>query len=154
MGWLSSGSWHGSIENRYAEHVLSGARLAGLKTATYIVLGARPEVVTTGLKACGKQADHLAFVALDCELRGLTEETLHEAIQLVQKAGHRCVIYTGSWFWEGRLDNPDWASHMPLWTATTTASQRYRQWPAMEVGASPSRSSTGAPPRRWASVLI
>ena len=36
------GSWHGSSVNRYAEHVLSGARMAGLMTATYIVLAEAP----------------------------------------------------------------------------------------------------------------
>ena len=128
------GSWHGSSANRYAEHVLSGARMAGLATATYIVLAEHPEVVTTGLQACGMQAEHLSFVALDCELRGLTEDSLHEAIRLVKEAGHRCVIYTGAWFWAGRLGDPDWASHMPLWDSSYDAIEslsyrtRYGGW--------------------------
>ena len=57
-----------------------------------------------------------------------------QAIQLVQKAGHRCVIYTGKWFWEGRLGNPEWASHMPLWdsrydgSATVAFNPMYGGW--------------------------
>ena len=128
------GSWHGKSANRYAEHVLSGARMAGLETATYIVLAEDAHVVEAGLGACGPAAEHLTLVALDCELRGLTEESLHAAIQLVQTAGHRCVIYTGKWFWYGRLGNPEWASHMPLWDsrydgrATVAFNPMYGGW--------------------------
>ena len=142
--------------NPYAEYVLSGARMAGLETATYIVLAEHPEVVTTGLQACQLQAEHLSFVALDCELRGLTEEVLHEAIRLVHDAGHECVIYTGSWFWKGRLGDPRWAKHMPLWDslydgrASLPGHGRIRRL----AGADPSRSSTRAPTRRSASALI
>ena len=100
------GSWHGTSANRYAEHVLSGARMAGLMTATYIVLDVHAWVVGSGLKACGMQADHLSFVALDCELRGLTEDSLHEAIRMVQDAGHRCVIYTGAVVLGGTVGQP------------------------------------------------
>ena len=56
--------------------------MAGLETATYVVQAEHRHVaVTTGLEACGKEAEHLSFVALDCELRGLTEDSLHQAIQ-------------------------------------------------------------------------
>ena len=133
--------------------------MAGLQTATYIVLAEHPEVVTDRPEGVRHlQAEHLAFVALDCELRGLTEESLHEAIQLVQEAGHRCVIYTGAWFWEGRLGDPEWAAHMPLWDSLL---RRHpislipgRVW---TVGATGQLWRLGGPPReavrgheRWA----
>ena len=44
------GSWHGKALTSTRSTCSLGARMAGLETATYIVLPQHPEVVTTGLE--------------------------------------------------------------------------------------------------------
>ena len=107
------GSWHGSRSNEYAEATLHAARKAGLMTATYVVVIDKPSAIGYGLEACGNEAEHLSFVALDIEVRGVTEKSIADSIRDVHAGSHRAAIYTGAWFWQGRLGNPKWAPHIP-----------------------------------------
>ena len=111
------GSWHGAEPNGYCEDSLGAARDAGLLTATYLVLNSFPgaESVDRAQSSCGTAWDNLVFAALDIEVRGVTEQIIADAAASVVKAGLRPIIYTGSWFWSGRLGNPDWAASLPLW---------------------------------------
>ena len=90
---------------------------AKLLTAAYLVLNSLPgaESVDRARNICGTAWDNLAFAALDIEMRGVTEQIIADAAASVVKAGLRPIIYTGSWFWSGRLGNPDWAASLPLW---------------------------------------
>ena len=103
------GSWQGSSVNRYAEHVLSGARMAGLHDGHVHRASRAPRGRhdrPKGVRQAG--AEHLSFVTLDCELRGLTEDSLHEAIQLIRSRPlvTGAVIYTGAWFWAVQARQP------------------------------------------------
>lgn len=96
------GSWHGTRPNTFAWWNLVRARMAGLKTATYIAInGSRSgwHHVNGGRGPCFEQWDHLNFVAIDVEVRGVTEEILDGALARVEELGGRPAIYTGRWFW-------------------------------------------------------
>ena len=111
------GSWHGAEPNSYCAASLGAAHDAKLLTAAYLVLNSLPgaESVDRARNICGTAWDNLAFAALDIEVRGVTEQIIADAAASVVKAGLRPIIYTGSWFWSGRLGNPDWAASPPLW---------------------------------------
>ena len=58
---------------------------------------------------------------------------------MVQAAGHRCVIYTGSWFWKGRLGDPDLgAAHAAM------GQQRYDGRPSLATQGSGTAAGRGA----------
>lgn len=112
------GSWHGTQANKFAADQLENARTAGLRTATYVVLNGEQagwQAVSMGLAACS--AGDLDFVALDCELGVLTEQTFTDGLQAVINAHLQPVVYTAKWYWDGHLSNPDWAYVWPLWSA-------------------------------------
>lgn len=115
------GSWHGRSGNRFAHDSLKAAREAGMQTASYVVLNgmAGNEAVKRGMDACRDEWQHCAFVALDVELTGFTEAILHDAFGELEHQCMKSCCYTGAWFWEGKLDNPTWASALgiPLWSA-------------------------------------
>ena len=119
IGLAVVGSWHGRDANRYAAQTLCAAADAGLAVATYAVLTSRDGSATVGLakQACAEQWPNLSFVALDCELDGVTEQVISDAEAEVTAEGLRPLIYTGRWFWasDRHLGNPTWASHLPLW---------------------------------------
>ena len=106
------GSWHGTRANQYAMVNLARASLAGLKTATYFAInGSRPGEfhVEAGRITCGDEWEHLNFVAIDVEIRGVTEEILDDALARVTELGGRPC-----------LDRPGGVSRYvryPLWTA-------------------------------------
>ena len=130
------GSWHGTETNRYAESTLQAAHKAGLTTATYIALNSRPgrEAIVAGLDACGEhEVPLLSFVALDIELRGVTETILTDALMEIRAHDLRPIVYTGSWFWRGRLGNPGWAHRVPLWTSSYNG-ERTLDDPALPYG--------------------
>ena len=71
---------------------------------------------------------HVPTVWLDCESTGADQEAngvtpeqriayLLTCVQMVETAGLKCGIYTGSWWWPGRMNNTDRFSHLPLWHA-------------------------------------
>ena len=109
------GSWHGKDANDAASDTLKAAHDSGLTTATYIVLNELlgSKSIDEGLRACGNTP--LAFVALDIELRGVTQEIIEDAIRECHAHLLRVAIYTGEWFWQGRLGNPVWFPRIPLW---------------------------------------
>jgi len=126
------GSWHGLRSNLHAPSNLLEARMADLTTATYIAVnGDRPgrDHVESGRAACAARWKPLNFVAIDVEIRGVTEEILDHALARVKELGGRPAIYTGRWFWNWwalslghlpGLDRPGGVSRYasyPLWTA-------------------------------------
>ena len=146
------GSWHGSRSNEYAEATLHAARKAGLMTATYIVVIDKPSAISYGLEACGNEAEHLSFVALDIEVRGVTEKSITDSIRDVHAGSHRAAIYTGAWFWQGRLGNPKWASHIPALGLELQRPPDARRGRLRRLGASGRAPVRGHQPR--ARVLV
>jgi hypothetical protein len=121
---LILGSWHGDAlglnKNCYGDLAL--AHEAGLKTAIYVVVdgpgGTSPEdAVIKGLWACGRQAAHAQFIALDAEVESTTPELLKKAAYIVRLLGKEPIIYTARWFWEDTIGNPQEACDLPLWNA-------------------------------------
>ena len=123
------GSWHGHSSNRYANATLNAAVAAELIPATYIVLNDRDgaETITLGKTAVGDQWQNLAFVALDIELPGVTQQVITDAAMAVRADGLTPIVYTGRWFWDGHLGNPVWAKDLPLWDSV------YDDHPAVEL---------------------
>ena len=117
------GSWHGSRANQYAEATLAAARAAGLKVATYIVVTDDAKAIGYGLDACGIHVDSLEFVAIDAELRGVSEKGITDSVRAVHDRGRRAMIYTGKWYWAGRLGDPKWAPRIPLWDSSYNGRQ-------------------------------
>ena len=117
IGLAIVGSWHGREANHDCVASLRAADSVGLLTATYLVLNslAGADSVSRAQVACGTLWPSLTFAALDMELRGVSETIVEEAADAVRVARLRPLIYTGSWFWRGRLDNPGWAADLPLW---------------------------------------
>ena len=111
------GAWHGAEANEHCEASLHNAQDAGLQIAAYAVLnGMRgDESIERAKAACGMPWWDLAFAALDVEVRGVTRRIIASAATKVTHGGLRPIIYTGAWFWRGRLGNPDWAAGLPLW---------------------------------------
>jgi len=113
------GLWHGHKGNRFAAATLKNAHMAGLRTAGYTMLvpgdGALPIKMAQHYARDADIFERLAFLALDCEWRGLMEEDVHRCIMEANDVDATPVIYTGAWFWKGRLHNPTWAFETPLW---------------------------------------
>ena len=118
IGLAIVGLWHGQRLNQYAHSTLYGAQAAGLPLAAYVALSKNwsgSEQVAFGKKIAGDKWDNLRFVALDIELPGITQTIIADAAEAVRADGLRPIIYTGKWFWDGHLGNPDWFPHIPLW---------------------------------------
>ena len=117
IGLAIVGAWHGGQSNWHCASTLHTAKAAGLNVATYAVLNqlSGAESVAHARDACGPFWKSLKFVALDIEVRGVTEDAIDEATRTVAADGLQPIIYTGAWFWRGRLGNPDWAADLPLW---------------------------------------
>ena len=120
-GWELAivGSWHGRSANPDAERNLLEAKAAGLLIATYVALnaGSGRTAVQNGKRACGRAWGGLVFVAIDCEIDGITAPIISEAIDEVERDGLRPIIYTANWWWNGHFGNPDDFRHLPLWSA-------------------------------------
>lgn len=113
------GSWHGLSANPYAERNLERADRTGMAIATYVALnsGNGAAAVHSGLDACGAMEPKLRFVALDCEIDGITDDIIESALALVENQGHRPVIYTARWWWQGHYGDRTTFSYLPLWNA-------------------------------------
>lgn len=111
------GGWHGGTKNQYARESLANARTAGMMIATYTILNSIPGAfaVDRCREACGDMWDHLKFVALDCEVDGITKATIRDAEVHALALGHQPIIYTGRWWWVGHFGNPQDFKHLPLW---------------------------------------
>ena len=119
IGLAVVGSWHGRDANRYCAETLAAAVDAGLSIATYAALNSRDgaDTIWYAAKECAEHWANLAFVALDIEIDGVTQQVVADAEASVTAGNLRPIIYTGRWFWTGarHLGNPTWASHLPLW---------------------------------------
>jgi GH25 family lysozyme M1 (1,4-beta-N-acetylmuramidase) len=113
------GSWHGLSANPYAEGNLIRADAAGLKVATYVALnaGGGRRAVEQGRKACGRMWDKLCFVAIDCEIDGITTITIMAAIEEVRRLNKRPCIYTARWWWRDHFGDRQGFQAIPLWNA-------------------------------------
>jgi len=116
------GLWHGRDPNLFAHGNLERARAAGLLTAGYIT----PNATRTGAWHIGKgreqagpQWRNLLFVAVDCEINGITHDTIVSAINEVDRRGKCPIIYTARWWWRGRFGDPTEFSRIgiELWNA-------------------------------------
>ena len=115
------GSWHGTTGNKYAHQTLYNAQAAGLHLATYAVISrADPTGALENAKGlCGDKWDDLLFCALDVEIGDLNLATLAACRSWLAGEGLLPIIYTYRWWWETKLDNPNWGSKLgiPLWAA-------------------------------------
>ncbi len=95
------GLWHGIDANPYALNSLANAKQAGLLIGGYIVVVSRDarEVVRAGKAAAGAHWNDMFGVAIDVEIRGITEVNLANAMDEVVRQGNRPFLYTGNWFW-------------------------------------------------------
>ena len=139
------GGWAGVTANHHAQVQLSRAKSAGLLTAGYCyinfasVLDGRRQV-REALAAFGAEADSLGFLAIDVETSaanqlpaGLHGETpdgysqqraavrIAEAVQQVEQAGLRPVIYTKKDDWQRITGNTRQFKNLPLWHPKTIA---------------------------------
>jgi len=106
--------------NAYTSGNLSRAEAAGFVLATYVALSpglTGATVVETGRQQCGPHWDKLAFVAVDCELNGITVAQIKQAVERVGALGQRPVIYTAHWWWVGHFGDKQDFKHVPLWNA-------------------------------------
>ena len=96
------GLWHGLDANPYALNSLANAQRAGLLIGGYIVVVARDgrEVVRLGKQAAGEHWKDMFGVAIDIEIRGITEANFANAFDEVRVHKQRPLLYTGNWFWD------------------------------------------------------
>ncbi len=120
-GWELAivGSWHGWSGNPYAEQNLGEAKETGFHVATYVFLSAVPgaEAVGRAQESCGAMWPELSFVAIDCEHEGIMTSTVADAVDAVEQAGLRPIIYTRKTWWETHFGNSTEFARLPLWTA-------------------------------------
>lgn len=92
----------------------------------------------------GPQADYFTSVigqanpllcVLDVEATGDNMANVQQFADRFKATGRTLIIYTGSWYWVGRMGNPDGHHLGPLWHA-----------------AYPSSRGSGGPAQQWASV--
>ena len=96
------GLWHGLDANPYALNSLANAKDEGLLRGGYVVINNRPgrDAVRAGQQAAGAHWPQLFGVAIDIEIRGVTEAILADAFDEVERLGQRPLLYTGNWFWD------------------------------------------------------
>ena len=113
------GAWHGIDANPHCEGNLLRAKSAGMVTATYTALNSLNgfTAVQNAKAACGSAWGDVAFVAIDCEINGITETTIRQAIQQCDDFGKQACIYTAYWWWHDQFGNSTQFAHMPLWNA-------------------------------------
>ncbi len=127
------GGWHGIDANPHCEGNLLRAKSAGMVTATYTALNSLNgfTAVQNARDACGSAWDDVAFVAIDCEINGITATTIRQAIQRCDHLGKQACIYTGGWWWVGHFANRQEFRDTPLWSVY------YDGQPDVDFGAPP-----------------
>ena len=95
------GLWHGLDINPYALSCLANAKAELLRRGGYVVVNNRPgrEAVRAGKQAAGGHWPGLFGVAVDVEIKGVTEAIMADAFDEVLRQGQRPFLYTGNWFW-------------------------------------------------------
>lgn len=102
---------------------LRTAKNAGLDIAGYISLnnsGSGANHVMSGKAGVPDDLwDAMEFVAVDVELRGITEQQILRAVEAVESLGQKVVIYTSWNAWNNLVapGNPTSLKHIPLWNA-------------------------------------
>lgn len=116
------GLFHGRTVNRYAAQQTEAAWEAGMLNAYYVLLApwtglSGKEQVRKGIEvSAGVPAD--TFFAIDCEVDGITEAMIREALEEADRFGapHIC-IYTGRWWWVDHFGDSQAFKDIPLWAA-------------------------------------
>ena len=116
------GLWHGIDANPHALNSLANAKRAGLLIGGYIVVVSRDAraAVREGKVAAGGHWKDMFSVAIDVEIRGITEANLANAFDEVRVQGQRPFLYTGNWFWDiwrAELGHYPDASDVGAWLA-------------------------------------
>lgn len=114
------GLWHGLEAYDAAHKTLVGIRSAGMLTAGYIALSPSrggAEQVALGKAIAGDEWPALNFVAIDVEVDGVTVPQIREALDAVQSAGQRPIVYTAKWYWTGPFGDSTAFANYPLWDA-------------------------------------
>jgi len=116
------GLWHGLDANPYALNSLANAKDEGLLRGGYAVVNDRPgrDAVRAAQQAAGGHWPQLFGVAIDVEIRGVTEAILADAFDELERQGQRPLNYTGNWFWNWwalELGHFPDASHVAAWPA-------------------------------------
>jgi len=95
------GLWHGLDINPYALSCLANAKAEQLLRGGYVVVNNRSgrEAVLAGKQAAGGHWPDLFGVAIDVEIKGVTEAIMADAFDEVLRQGQRPFLYTGNWFW-------------------------------------------------------
>ena len=112
--------WAGLSPMLYAERALRYWREAGGKTIGYFALNAHYSGVAhtdIAYASAGEEWQYLEYVAIDCEVEGITLPKIQEAVDTVTKYGGKPIIYTGYWWWKMEFGNPQDFKHLPLWNA-------------------------------------
>lgn len=112
--------WTGIEQIQGSAAALRNWREAGGKTAGYVAVhDGRPasEHVAAAQLAALSEWAHLSFVAVDVEVDTTSVETVLAACDLIAKSGQRPIIYTGKWFWDGHMSDPQNCTQYPLWDA-------------------------------------
>ena len=95
------GLWHGLDANPYALNSLANAKDEGLLRGGYTVVNNRSgrDAVRAAQQTAGGHWAQLFGVAVDVEIRGVTEAILADAFDEVLRQNQRPFLYTGNWFW-------------------------------------------------------
>lgn len=121
--------WDALLANPWAQQTLWNARQAGLKTAAYIALnGSGADHVMSGYMAAGAEWMSLSFVAIDCEIDGITPDILTRALTEVLTEKQRPIIYTAKWWWTGSFGNSTAFSKWALWNVDNIPVIDYGGW--------------------------
>lgn len=122
--------WTGNRLVKVAEENLRTWREAGGRVAAYFCIHDATDIDTHFSRAregAGGEWGNLAFLAIDVEIEPVSVASVLYAADLVLEAGLRPVVYTGYWFWAGKMGNPTGCEHLPLWDAS------YGTEPALEM---------------------
>lgn len=114
------GSEHGWLQNEWAEANLLYAEAAGHVPATYAALAPRrrgADTIASAKAACGSVWPRLNFVAIDCEVTGISLEQIADAEAAIRAEGLRPALYTARWWWVGHFGDPHDFRHLPLLSA-------------------------------------
>jgi len=117
------GLFHGRSVNPYAAQQMRTAHEAGMLLAGYVLLApwmgwTGTEQVQLGMAQIDSRLRApIEFIAVDCEIDGITEGMILEALMSVEDHNLRPIIYTGWWWWYGHFNDSRAFPYIPLWAA-------------------------------------
>ncbi len=112
--------WAGIDPMPHANRALRHWRGAGGKTIGYFALNSHRNGIDHAEMArgsAGGEWQHLEYVAVDCEVDGITVRQIQEAVDAVVALGGKPIIYTAYWWWKLQFGDPQDFKHLPLWNA-------------------------------------